>query len=187
MRVELIENRSAKTFLDAHHPLKTGHSFLLALGVLWRDALGGVITIGNPISNLAVRVFGIDIRESLELRKMYLLDHLPKNSESRALAVASRLVFRAYPPIRMLLTYCAGDEAASAYKATGWIPCEAKEYVRDVLVDGQWMTVRDANRKRLMDRATETRIECRRKWVLPRDEETRRLVLSAIEPKREKC
>lgn len=179
LKLAIVASDVASRYLDRHHPLGSGHGFSFAIGVWFNGLLSGVMTFGNPISNLAVHRYKISQRECLELRKMHVLDVLPKNSESRCLAIAAKLVFRQYPRIKLLLTYCDESEGATAYKASGWIACEAHRYVRDVLIDGRWLTVRNANRLGVTKKATETRMESRRKWILPRDESVRQLVIAA--------
>lgn len=155
--------------LDKHHPLGRGQAFTFALGVFWEGRCEGVLTFGNPISNLAVHRYGLRQCDSLELRKMWCSDVLPTNSESRTLAIAAKLIRKHYPQIKLLLTYCAGDELAAAYKACGWIPQEAHTYVREVLYQGRWHSIRNANKLRITKLATDKRTETRRKFVLPLD------------------
>ncbi len=167
LRLEKIANNKATILLNARHPLGAGQAFAFALGVFWCGRCEGCLTFGNPISNNAVKRYGLRQCDSLELRKMVLSDVPPKNSESRVLAIAARIIRKRYPQLQLLLTYCAGDEAASAYKAAGWIPQEAHQYVREVKVSGRWYSTRDAARKRITKQATETKKENRRKFILP--------------------
>jgi hypothetical protein len=167
LRLEKIANIEAAALLNAKHPLGSGHSFAFSLGVFWRDHCEGVLTFGCPISNNAVKRYGLRQCDSLELRKFWISDVPPKNSESRILAIAARIIRKRYPQLWLLLTYCAGDEAASAYKAAGWIPCEAHQYVREVKINGRWLSVRNANRLGVTKQAAEKKSENRRKFVLP--------------------
>jgi hypothetical protein len=167
LRVEKIANRAAAKLLDAKHPLGRGAAFAFALGVFYASRCEGVLTFGNPISNNAVKRYGLRQCDVLELRKLWISDVPPKNSESRILAIAGRIIRKRYPQLELLLTYCEGDEAASAYKAAGWIPQEAHQYVREVKVGGRWYSIRDALRKRISKQATESKKENRRKYIYP--------------------
>lgn len=142
-----------------------GAAFRFALGVFWDRRCGGVLTFGQPGMNTATRGLGIAHREALELRKMYLTDALPRNSESRCLAVAARLIRAAYPELRALITYCDADQAAVAYRAAGWVNWGTSTYVARYLVGGKWYTFRDAHRYGLAKAASETERASRSKLV----------------------
>lgn len=167
LRVERIKSEAAREYLDCHHPLGAGGSFTFALGVFLRGRLCGVMTIGGPICNTAGRAIGLRQHELFELRKMHLLDACPRNSESRALAVLALLIRKHYPGIKAIITYCDSEEKAVAYKASGWKQGKTQRYVRDVKVNGRWLTVRNANRLGITKQATEKKFECRCKWVYP--------------------
>lgn len=173
LRLTPIERGIARRLLDAQHPLGAGLAFSLALGVLWDGALAGVLTWGGPVANVAGQAYGLRQDEVFELRKFWLADALPKNAESRALAVGARLVAARYPRFRLLITYCDEEERAAAYRAAGWWPQDVQRYLRDVQVDGRWFTVRDLNRRggvaHWKPRITATRTVGRRKWAYPLD------------------
>lgn len=106
------------------------------------------MTWGAPIVNNAVQRYGIRQSECLELHKMWVSDTPPRNAESRALSVAVRMIGKRYPKLRLLLTYCDGEESAVAYRASGWIPQGSNRYLREIrLSSGRVMSVRDVNRK----------------------------------------
>lgn len=170
LRIKPIDNRAARRILDKRHPLGAGAPFRFALGVEWQGYIEGVLSFGGPTVNTAVTRWGLAQHEALELRKMWCSDKLPRNSESRILAIALKLIRRHFSGLALVITYCDGDETAAAYKGAGWVACDAHRYVREVLVDGRWMSVRDANRYRVTDRATAKRYETRRKWLIGVDE-----------------
>lgn len=160
---------AARRLLDRVHPLGSGRAPSLALGIFWAGKCEGVLTFGFPISNNAVYSYGLRQDESLELRKMWISDVPPANSESRSLSVAVRLIAKQYPRIRLLLTYCDGEETATAYKASGWIPQKAHRYLRNItLAGGEKLSLRDFNRKggrRRFGDAWHGDYVFRRKWV----------------------
>ncbi len=176
LRLERIKAEAARDYLDRRHPLGAGANFSVGLGVFLDGRLEGVLTLGGPTSNLAGRALGLEQHELLEVRKMHLTDRCPRNSESRALAIMARLVRRHYPGLKALITYCDTAETASAYRAAGWREGKSHRYVREVKVAGRWFSVRNANRKGIMDRASEKRFETRCKWVLPLAAEVAALV-----------
>jgi hypothetical protein len=175
LRLAPIDRRAARAYLDARHPLGAGAPFSLALGVFWEGRLEGVMTWGAPVVNNAGYRYGLRPTEMLELRKFLLSDVPPPHSESRCLAVAARLLRRRYPGVRLLLTYCESDEAATAYRAAGWLPQTAYTYVREGYVDGKLISLRHINslggiaRLRAAGRLTGLKMVSRRKWILPLD------------------
>lgn len=172
LRLRLIPNDTARAWLDKWHPLGAGCPFSFAFAVTYSGEWCGVISFGAPIANGAVRSAGLEQWQSLELRKMMCLESLPKNGESCALGIAARLVFKQYPHIRLLLTYCDEEERATAYKAAGWEAGKAYRYLREVLVAGVWYSIRDALRKRIDKQATDRKFVARRKWLLWRKGQT---------------
>ena len=169
LRIAPIKNSDAKKLLDRHHPLGSGHAFLFALGIFWAEKCEGVMTFGPPISNLAVVALDLRQCDVLELRKLWVSDVPEKNTESRALAIAARIIRKRYPRLKLLLTYCDGEEKATAYRAAGWMPQKKNRYISEYLVDGRWLSARDANRKRVTKRAAQTKTVTRIKYVLPLD------------------
>ena len=160
--------------LDRAHHLGAGSiSFTLALGVFWQGGLRGVLTYGCPIVNHAAHAFGLKQAEVFELRKMWLSDSLPKNSESRALGIATMLIRRHYPRIRLLLTYCEGAERASAYLAAGWKRYSTARHVSGyTMPDGTIISTRSANRHQSLkacQKAGKPIVVEKAKLVLPLD------------------
>ncbi len=106
--------------MDQHHERNASQPGSVYLGLVWEGQLHGVLAWGSPVVNNAVHALGLRSRDALELRRMIVDDTPPRNSESRALGVSCTLIARQYPHLRVLLTYCGLDEAATAYRACGW-------------------------------------------------------------------
>ena len=166
LRVGRIDNADARRFLARHHRLGAGAAFRFALGVFWDGVLQGVLSFGQPGMPDSAKSLRLPAWQVLELRKMVCTDVLPRNSESRALAVAARLIRRDCPHVRALMTFCEADERAAAYKAAGWKAVQTTRYVARYRVDGRWYTFRDANRYGLAKRATEREYAEKTKLVL---------------------
>lgn len=170
LKLSLVSKTQANALLEKHHPLGKGLGFSFALGVFWDASLQGVLTWGAPSVNLAVQAYGLRLYDALELRKMWVSDALPANSESRILGVAVRLVRNQYPHLRMLLTYCDSDEAATAYRAAGWVPQQAHTYTSHVtLADGQTLSKQAVSKRGGLKnlQVREAHRVSRRKWVYP--------------------
>lgn len=175
IRVEKINKQAAKMFLDKYHEL--GYSnCTIALGVFLDQKLEGVLTLGSPVVNSAGNFLNLKQHQIIELRKMYLTDICPKNSESRVLAIVGKLIKKNWPNISAIITYCDDSEPATGYKAAGWKPWKAQKYIRSLKINGKIYTMRDAGRHGLIKQATEKYFEHRRKWVFPLTEETQRQI-----------
>lgn len=166
LRVARIANVDACRFLDRRHPLGAGAAFRFALGIFWAGRLHGVMTFGQPGMGNSAKSLGLPAWQVLELRKMVCTDTLPRNSESRALAIAARLIRRDCPSVAALITLCDADEVAAAYKAAGWQATRTTRYVARYCVDGRWYTFRDAHRYGLAKRATGREYAEKTKYVL---------------------
>jgi hypothetical protein len=72
---------------------------------------------------MANLVSGTHFRESIELNRMAFADWLPRNSESRAIAVTLRLLRRSYPHLKWVVSFAdaaqCGDGAI--YRASGFL------------------------------------------------------------------
>lgn len=166
MRLRVIENKLAASILEKRHPLGAGGAFAFAFGLCLGDKVHGVMTFGRPAANGAAKCFGLRQCDTIELRKMWCDDILPKNSESQALGISARLIKKRYPQIHVLFTYCEGEEKASAYKGAGWTPLTAHTYVSELRVGEKWFHARDFNRYFRHDQAAEKRYTTRRKWAI---------------------
>jgi hypothetical protein len=103
---------------------------MVHLGVFWDGRLEGVMAFGAPIDRRRVLhlVEGTSWHEMAELNRMAFSPILPRNSESRALAVAFRLFKRYAPHVKWLLSYADGAQSGSGviYRATGWLLTQAR-------------------------------------------------------------
>jgi len=75
-----------------------------------------VLMFTNPIARLE------DQERTLELHRMVLLDAAPRNSPSRCLAIARRLIRRLYPDVKRLIAYAdpGVGHTGTVYRAAGW-------------------------------------------------------------------
>lgn len=139
------------------------------------------MTWGWPRTNNALMAYALRPEQALELRKFWLSDVAPAMAEGRCLAVATRLIRKQYPHLRLLLTYCDAEERAAAYRGAGWVPQKAQRYCSGVRVNGAEVPIRTINRKGglkafLARSGGEEVWVTRRKWVLPLDADMAQLV-----------
>lgn len=106
--VRLIDRNLANDLIIAnHYSRRVYRASTLHLGVFMAAELVGVLQFGfamNPASADSV-VAGTLMTEYLELNRMWLADVAPRNSESRALAYAIRLIRRVRPAVKWIQSF----------------------------------------------------------------------------------
>lgn len=95
------------------------------LGAVVGDRLLGVMSFGPPLDRR--KVIGL-VRDTawdgmMELNRMAFSDELPRNSESRCLSVACRILADRYPSLEWLLSFADGVQCGDGtiYRAAGWL------------------------------------------------------------------
>lgn len=113
--VRTIERSDANEIIKANHYSKVVYAgSFIHLGVYAPNLLG-VLQFGaamNPASQASV-VAGTEQDEYLELNRMWLDDALPRNSESRAVSFAIKLIKRKFPKIAWVQSFA--DERCGRY------------------------------------------------------------------------
>lgn len=107
----------ARSVVVRHHYLPTLPSTILyPLGAFARGQIVGCLCWAQPNARAE------DQRTTLELVRMVLSDQCARNSESRALGVAARLIARDLPHVRRLIAYSDLDHGheGGIYAASGW-------------------------------------------------------------------
>ena len=125
LRVEAITPRDANAFVRMHHYSgKVDTRTQVHLGVIWEGRLEGVMQFGPSIDKS--KTIGL-VRDTpwngfIELNRLAFSDRLPRNSESRALSVAIRLMRKNAPHIQWILSYADGTQCGDGtiYRASGF-------------------------------------------------------------------
>lgn len=130
IQVRVIPHKIATDFVRKnHYSGKVATTTKLHFGCFYRGTLHGVISYGSSMSP-AKTVGLVDTHHSfkeswnmmLELNRMAFDNYLPKNSESRCLAITFRLLLKNAPHIKWILSY--SDATASGdgtiYRACGF-------------------------------------------------------------------
>lgn len=123
--VALLDRQLANGIIIAnHYSGRVYRGTTLHLGVWIAGELLGVLQFGyamNPASAGSV-VTGTGMTEYLELNRMWLDDRAPRNSESRALGAAIRLIRRVRPAVKWIQSFA--DERCglfgTVYQAAGF-------------------------------------------------------------------
>lgn len=108
-----------------HYSGKVVNNSVLHFGAFHDGRLLGVMSFGSPLDKRKVLplVEGTAWNGMLELNRMAFSDVLPRNSESRCLAVAFRLIKKAYPHIEWILSFSDGTQCGDGtiYRASGFV------------------------------------------------------------------
>lgn len=130
--VKPINSRSANALVKkVHYSGKVVANSNLHFGVFLHGKLEGVMSFGSPMvkKNAHKLVEGTTWNGMLELNRMAFSDVLPKNSESRALSIAFRLIKKHYPHIEWVLSYSDATQCGDGaiYRASGFVLTQVKQ------------------------------------------------------------
>ena len=123
--VRVVERPLANAIVaENHYSRRTYSGSTVHLGVFQGRDLVGILQFGfamNPASAGSV-VAGTGMHEYLELNRMWLDDAAPRNSESKAIAYAVRLIRRIRPAVKWIQSFA--DERCglfgTVYQAAGF-------------------------------------------------------------------
>lgn len=108
-----------------HYSGKVVSNSQVHFGVFLGEKLGGALQFGPPLDRRKIipLVRGTLWNEMLELNRMALADWLPRNSESRALAVCFRLMRKQYPHLKWVVSFSDGAQCGDGtiYRAAGFV------------------------------------------------------------------
>jgi len=114
-----------------HYSGKVVNNSTLHFGAYLNDRLEGVMSFGSPLDKRKVLplVEGTQWNGMLELNRMAFSDRLPRNSESRCMAVAFRLIKKHYPHIEWILSFSDGTQCGDGtiYRASGFVLTNIKK------------------------------------------------------------
>ena len=126
IQVKPITAKAAEKVVKAiHYSGKTAAISQLHFGVFLNGRLEGAMQFGPPIDRrkLVGLVAGTKFNDFLELNRMAFSEALPRNSESRALSVAFRLIKKHYPHIDWIVSFSDGTQCGDGaiYRASGFV------------------------------------------------------------------
>lgn len=123
--VKPIKASVANEFVKKHHYSgKVVPNSQLHFGCFLNGVLGGVMQFGPSLKKNAMvnLVKNTGFNDFLELNRMAFGDLLPKNSESRCISVAMRLIKKYYPNIKWIVSFADGCQCGDGtiYRASGF-------------------------------------------------------------------
>lgn len=114
-----------KLIKQIHYSGKVVPNSQLHLGVYLNDKLEGVMQFGPPINKKGTINIVRDTRWSgmIELNRMAFSERLPRNSESRAMSVAFKLIKKNYPHIEWVVSFSDATQCGDGtiYRAAGFV------------------------------------------------------------------
>lgn len=130
--VKPIKARDANSLVERlHYSGKVVPNSQLHFGVFLDSRLEGVMQFGPPINKKGTIKIVQDTpwHGMLELNRMAFSERLPRNSESRAMAVAFRLIKKAYPQIEWIVSFSDGTQCGDGtiYRAAGFVLTDIRE------------------------------------------------------------
>ncbi len=121
-----IDRKTANNLIKKiHYSGKVVQNSTIHIGVFWQGKLEGAMQFGSSLdkSKLIGLVEGTRWNEFIELNRMAFSDKLPRNSESRAIAIALRILKKQAQHLKWVISYAdaclCGDGAI--YRASGFV------------------------------------------------------------------
>lgn len=134
--VKVIPSKIANEFVKKHHYSgKVVPNSTLHFGAFLDDKLHGVMSYGNSMDKYKVSktVENTGWNEFIELNRMAFDDYLPKNSESRCIAISIKLIKKNAPHIKWIVSFADGSQCGdgSIYRASGFylIGCKVNKQI----------------------------------------------------------
>jgi len=132
IQVKVIPGPIANKFVKNHHYSgKIVNNSIIHFGAFLNGRLHGVMSFGNPIDKRNVlplvntdnETMNQKWNEMLELNRMAFDQYLPRNSESRCISVAIRLIKKNAPHIKWILSFADGTQCGDGtiYRASGFL------------------------------------------------------------------
>ena len=114
-----------------HYSGKYARTSTLHFGAYLNDKLEGVMSFGGSINKKGTNgiVSNTNWNGFIELNRMAFSDRLPRNSESRCLSVAFRLIKKHYPHIEWVVSFSDGCQCGDGaiYRASGFVLTDIRE------------------------------------------------------------
>jgi len=126
LRVAPISSQDANAFTRRHHYSgKVVQNSQVHLGMFLDGRIEGVMQFGPSLDKRKIigLVAGTSWNEFIELNRMAFTERLPRNSESRALGVAMRLLRKTYPHLKWVVSFADATQCGDGtiYRASGFV------------------------------------------------------------------
>lgn len=124
--VKPIDSATANALVKKlHYSGKTVNNSQVHLGVYYAGKLEGVMQFGPSLDKSKIQTLVKDTAWNgfIELNRMAFSDALPRNSESRAIAIAMKIIKKHAPHIDWVISFADGTQCGDGtiYRASGFI------------------------------------------------------------------
>lgn len=122
--IKSIDSKTASEIVKRnHYSGKVTNNSQIHFGVFLGGTLQGALQFGASIDKRRMaQNLGVGFNETLELNRMALSDQCPPNSESRALGICLRILKKAYPHLRVIVSFADACQCGDGtiYRASGF-------------------------------------------------------------------
>ncbi len=122
--IKSIDSKSARRIVELYHYSgKSTQNSQIHFGAFLNERLEGVMQFGPSIDKRRMADnLGVGFNETLELNRMAFSDRLPKNSESRSLAIGLKILKKTYPHLRVIVSFADACQCGDGtiYRASGF-------------------------------------------------------------------
>lgn len=154
--LKIIPSRHANSFIKKHHySNKVVPNSNLHFGAFYKGVLHGVMSFGASINKKGTinLVHGTGWNEFIELNRMAFDDVLPRNSESRCIAMSIRLIKKNAPHIKWIISFADATQCGDGtiYRASGFklLGISKNTALRENPQTGEKMHVIQAHHKKI--------------------------------------
>ena len=124
--VKVIPSKIANEFVKKHHYSgKVVPNSNLHFGAFLDNNLHGVLSFGSSTDKRKILplVKNTGWNEFIELNRMAFDDYLPKNSESRCISIAIKMIKKHAPQIKWIISFADGCQCGGGtiYRASGFV------------------------------------------------------------------
>lgn len=125
IRLEPISKKDADIFVKkTHYSGKVDPRSQIHLGAFINGVLLGAMQFGPSIDKRRMLpiVKGLKWNEFIELNRLAFSDVLPKNSESRCISIAIKMLKKKFPQLRLIVSFADGTQCGDGtiYRASGF-------------------------------------------------------------------
>ncbi len=130
--LKAITSKRGNAFIRKHHYSgKVVTNSQLHIGVFKNGILGGVLQFGPSLDKRKIQGLVRDTKwnEFIELNRMAFGDLLPRNSESRAIAISIKLLKKHAPHIKWIISFADATQCGDGtiYRASGFLLTNIKK------------------------------------------------------------